>query len=308
MDTVMSVSVWGDGADEALAGARRVVEALERELSVTEPTSAVARANAGDRVTLSASAADLCRRSLEMCAATDGALDISVYPLVRAWGFATGETAADGADRVPPQSEIDSLLSLVGYDRVSLSDDGALSLAAGAMIDFGAVAKGYAADAICTELSSRGVGAALVDLGGCVKTLGEKPDGSPWVIGVASPNGGNACTLTPGERAVVTSGSYERYFEADGRRYCHIIDPKTGYPVDNSLLSVTVIGESAFECDALSTALFVLGEDGAIRLWRERGGFEMILITEHGVSVTAGIAPSVALAGDYAGGELTVIG
>ena len=298
MDTVMSVTAWSVG-DDALDAAKATVAELESELSVTAASSAVARANVGERVTLSENAAELCRRSLDMCRKTGGALDISVYPLVRAWGFATGEAseAKNPADRVPTQSEIDSLLSRVGYDRVSIADDGTLSLADGAMIDFGAVAKGYAADLICGELRSRGASAAIVDLGGCVRAVGQKPDGSEWKIAVASPTGeGNVCTVAPGEAAVVTSGSYERYFEADGKRYCHIIDPKTGYPVDGGLLSVTVIGESAFVCDALSTALFVLGEDGAAAYWRDHGGFEMILVTADGVSATPGIAPKVALA------------
>ena len=303
MDTVVTLSAWGGGAGDALAKARQTIESLESELSVTDPASAVARANAGETVALGENASALLRRALEMSEATHGALDVTVYPLVRAWGFTTGEY------RVPPQSEIDSLLSLVGSERVHLGEDGSLSLEGGAMLDLGAVAKGYAADLVCEVMAELGVEAAIVNLGGNVQTVGKKPDGERWKIAVASPDGeGSACVLSTDGAAVVTSGSYQRYFEQDGKRYCHIIDPKSGYPVDGDLLSVTVIGESGFECDALSTALFVLGEDGAISYWREHGGFEMILVTGRGVSATAGIAPDVVLSGAYADGELTVIG
>ena len=303
MDTVVSLSVWGEGADAALDGAKSVIAALEAELSVTNGASAVARANAGETVALGESAAELVRRALEASEATHGALDVTVYPLVRAWGFTTGEY------RVPPQSEIDALLPLVGSEHVRLTDDGALTLDGGSMIDLGAVAKGFAADLVCEAMRERGVEAALINLGGNVQTVGKKPDGERWKIAVASPQGeGNACVVTTDGGAIVTSGSYQRYFERDGARYCHIIDPATGYPVDNGLLSVTVIGESGFECDALSTAMFVLGEDGAVAYWRERGGFDMILITERGVTATAGIASDVELVGAYADGELTAIG
>ena len=303
MDTVVTLTAWGDGANDALAEAREIISALEGELSVTDPESAVARANGGETVTLGKDAAALLRLALGKCGATGGALDVTVYPLVRAWGFTTGE------NRVPEQSEIDALLSLVGSEHVRLGEDGTLSLEGGAMIDFGAVAKGYVSDLVCAALRERGVEAAIVNLGGNVQTVGKKPDGKRWEIGIASPDGeGSACVVSTDGGAIVTSGSYQRYFEEDGRRYCHIIDPATGYPVDNGLLSVTVIGESGFECDALSTALFVLGRDGAIAYWREHGGFDMILIDESGVSATAGIAPDVELAGGYADGELTVVG
>ena len=303
MDTVVTLSAWGDGAQNALDGARQIVEGLESELSVTDPESAVARANDGETVALTPDAAALLRRSLEMCEKTGGALDVTVYPLVRAWGFTTGEY------RVPTQSEIDELLPLVGYERVSLTEDGALTLPEGTMIDLGAVAKGYASDLVCESLRAAGAEAALVNLGGNVQTVGSKPDGERWRIGIAAPFGeGSACVVTTDGGAVVTSGPYQRYFEEEGKRYCHIIDPATGYPADGGLLSVTVIGESGFECDALSTAMFVLGADGAIGYWREHGGFEMILITGDGVSATPGIAPDVELSGEYEGGEIAVIG
>lgn len=303
MDTVMSITLWdAQDADGCIAEAKRIVSGLEAELSVTDEKSAVCRANAGERVTLSGNAAALCRRALRMCEKTGGALDITVYPLVRAWGFTTNQY------RVPSQSEINSLLLCTGYDRVSIDESGALSLGEGMMLDLGAVAKGYASDLICDMLAGRGVSSAMINLGGNVRTLGKKPDGSLWRVGVAAPDGdGNACVIQLGEGAVVTSGSYERFFEKDGRRYCHIIDPSSGYPADSGLLSVTVIGESGFECDALSTALFVMGFDGAVSYWRQNGGFEMILIADGALYATEGIAASVEITENAPGDGVNVI-
>lgn len=303
MDTVMSISVWDAAdADGCIAEAKRIVSDLEKELSVTDTESALFRANAGERVTLSENAAGLVQMSLDACARTGGALDVTVYPLVRLWGFTTDEY------RIPEQGEIDKLLPCVGYGRLSIGEDGVFCLPEGMMADFGAVAKGYASDLICRMLTERGAGGATVNLGGNVRTVGEKADGSAWRIGIASPDGnGNVCVVKTGAGAVVTSGVYERYFEKDGRHYCHIIDPATGYPVDGRILSVTVIGESGFECDALSTALFVMGFDGAVSYWRQNGGFGMILVCGDGVFVTGDVAESVELVGFGYGERLNVI-
>ncbi len=303
MDTVMSITLWGvPDADGCIAEAKHIVAELEAELSVTDEKSALYRANSGEKVTLSGNAAGLCRRALRICESTDGALDITVYPLVRAWGFTTDQY------RVPPQGEIDSLLACTGYDRLSIDENGVLSLGEGMMLDLGAVAKGYASDLICDMLKGHGVASAMINLGGNVRTLGKKPDGSSWRVGIASPDGdGNACVVEIGEGAVVTSGSYERFFESDGMRYCHIIDPASGYPADSELLSVTVIGENGFECDALSTALFVMGLDGSGDYWRQNGDFEMVLLTDGAVYATEGIAPSVELAQNAPGDVINVI-
>lgn len=297
MDTVMSITLTGaPDADGCIAEAKRIVSDMEAELSVTDEKSAVYRANSGQTVALSDNAAALCRRALFMCEKTHGALDVTVYPLVRAWGFTTDQY------RVPHQSEIDSLLLRTGYGRVNIDESGALTLDEGMMLDLGAVAKGYASDLICDMLAGRGVTSAMINLGGNVRTLGKKPDGSLWRVGITSPDGdGNSCVLEIGEGAVVTSGSYERFFEADGKRYCHIIDPSSGYPADSGISSVTVIGESGFECDALSTALFVMGLDGAVSFWRQNGGFEMVLIADGTLYATEGIAHSVEVSEEYVG-------
>lgn len=288
MDTVMSVSVYGAKAQEAADACRAEVEELEKKLSVTDADSEIYAVNAsgGVPVNVSAETAELIEKALEMCRRTDGALDITVYPVVRAWGFTTGEY------RVPSAEEIAGLLENVDYTRVSV-ENGAVTLPDGMELDLGAVAKGYTADRLAEMLSGMGVRSALLNLGHNIQLIGSKPDGSDWVIAVQSPEGGGyAGTLAVSDCAVVTSGGYERFFtDENGKTHHHIIDPATGQSADSGLASATIVGKSGLVCDALSTAVFVMGAERAAALWRESSDFEMVLIgTDGGITVTEGIA------------------
>ena len=264
MDTVMTLRLY-QGGDEALLGrAQARVEELEGLLSVTGRESEIYALNHGGQAALSPDTADLLELALGMCGRTDGALDVSVYPVLRAWGFTTGEYAVPDADTIA------DLLTRVDYTRVVLDETaGAASLPEG----------------------------VEVDLGGNIQTVGTKPDGTPWRIGVRDPEGDDILGVVEViDKAVVTSGGYERYFEKDGVRYWHIIDPATGAPARSALVSVTVIGDSGLTCDALSTALFVMGLDGALEHWREYRDFEAVFVCGDGsVTVTAGLEDSFAL-------------
>ena len=222
--------------------------------------------------------AELLSFALRMAQETGGALEPTLYPVLSAWGFTTDE------NRIPPGGQIDGLLETVGYDRVQVTDDG-VTMADGMMLDLGSVGKGYAGDRAEQILREKGIDSAVLDIGGNIQAVGTKPDGSDWKLGLRSPFGeGIFGTLQIADKAVVTSGNYERYFIGeDGVRYGHILDPKTGYPVDNGLASVTIIAKEGKVCDALSTALFVMGLEDAVRYWRSRQEeqpFDMILVTE----------------------------
>ena len=277
MDTYMTVRAYG--ADEALLDeAEAWVGELEARISVTREESELYAINRTGEGRLSAEAAALLRGALSLCGETGGALDVTIYPVVRAWGFTTGEY------RVPENEELQRLLRYVDYRLVRISEDGEVSVPVGMQLDLGSIAKGYTGDMLCGLLRSGGVKSALLDLGGNIQAVGGKPDGSAWRVGIRDPIGDGLLGVLPvRDRAVITSGGYERYFEdADGNLWWHIMDPATGTPVRNGLISVTVVGESGLACDALSTALFVMGQDRAAAYWREHSDFEMILVTEDG--------------------------
>ncbi len=294
MDTVMTLRLYEGGEDALLEQAEDLVKQLEALWSATDENSEIYALNHGRSAGLSPETADLLRTALGMCERTDGALDISIYPVLCAWGFTTGEYA------VPDGETVAALLAHVDYTQV-LQDGTAAALPDGMEIDLGSIAKGSTGWRLAHLLKKSGVTSALLDLGGNIQTVGAKPDGSPWRIGIRDPEGGgNLGVVEAVDKAVITSGGYERYFEQDGVRYWHILDPKTGCPAHSGLISVTVVGDTnaawgdaGAVCDALSTALFVMGREEAVSFWRthrDEWGFELILVEEDGsVTITAGL-------------------
>lgn len=278
MDTYMYLKAYGDSADTALGTAAERILSLEETFSVTNENSdtwAINHAN-GEPVTVSADTMNLLKTAQDIGMKTDGALDVTLYPVLTAWGFTTD------TQQIPDAETLAETLKLVDFRKISLEED-TVELPAGMQLDFGALAKGYTGDCVTEILKGKGVESALVNLGGNVQALGTKPDGSLWKVGVQNPfsPSDQLCILEIEDKAVITSGNYERYFTGeDGRNYWHILDAKDGYPADNGLVSVTIVGESGLLCDALSTALFVLGTEDAIEYWQDENSFEMILVTE----------------------------
>lgn len=296
MDTYITLSAYGDNSQLALANARREIKSAEAQLSVTDPDSEVSRINGsgGYDTVISEDMASIVNFALYLNEVTEGAFDITMYPVTKEWGFTTGEY------KVPDSDTLQELLKKTGSENIIYGDN-VISLPEGFAIDLGALGKGFAGDKAAAVLKEKGITSALLNLGGNIQTIGSKPDGMPWSVGIQNPFGeGNAAILKVSDKAVVTSGNYQRYFEENGKRYCHIIDPETGNPVDNGLTSVTVIGESGLACDGLSTALFVMGEENAVDFWRDQGGFDMIIITEDKrVLATESIYEDCAAAGSF---------
>ncbi|MDO4621020.1 MAG: FAD:protein FMN transferase [Lachnospiraceae bacterium] len=286
----MMITVYGDQAEELAEKAKKEVQRLDSLLSTGNPESEVGKINAGGGGVLSEDGQYLMKRSLELWKETDGAFDLTVYPLMELWGF------TDSSFKVPSDDDLKKALTLVGSDMVKFDEaTGETAFAIeGMKIDFGGIAKGYASSQVVSLLREAGAEHAMVNLGGNVQALGGKPDGSDWRIGVRMPDGTNdiMCVLSIRDCAVITSGGYERFFEEGGKTYHHILDPKTGRPADNSLLSVTVVSEDGTSADALATALFIMGEEKAEEYWREhRTEFNLILAMADGsVKVTEGIA------------------
>ena len=290
MDTFMHFTVYGDRT--AAVQAQEEVLNLEQLLSVTDEASEVYAINHRTAQTcdLSPELTALLEQALILARQTDGAFDPTVYPVVRAWGFTTGTY------QVPEQEELDRLLPLVDHTAPILSAN-SLTLPHDVQLDFGGIAKGWAGDRAAQLLRGAGVTSAILRLGGNIHTIGTKPDGSLWKIGIEDPDsGGTLGTVSVADLSVVTSGSYQRFFTENGRTYHHIIDPSTGRPADSGLTSVTVIGKYGARCDALSTALFVMGLEEAAQFWREHRDFEAVFASEEGsVFITAGLEESFTL-------------
>ncbi len=289
MDTYISLKACGRDAEAAVSEARDHIYTLEHTFSVTDETSDVWQINhaGGQPVNVSGDTVSVIRTALAMNRESGGAFSISLYPVLKAWGFTTGSY------RIPQDSEIRDLLRYTDDTRIVVSDS-TVAVPADMQLDLGAIAKGYAGDAVMEIMKRHRIDSAIVNLGGNVQALGSRPDGTAWTVGITDPFAPDSLigTVAVRDKAVITSGHYERYFIGeDGRRYWHILDPADGRPADNGLASVTVIGVSGTRCDALSTALFAEGTQRAVEHWRESGNFEMILVTsDGGILLTEGIA------------------
>lgn len=286
MDTVVTIEVY-DGEEGAVGAAKELIGRLERKWSATEAGSEVYELDhsQGTFRPISEETQELLSFALAMAEETKGAFNPLLYPVVKAWGFTTR------GYRIPEEGELKSLLSHTDPKDVILGQ-GMAALGEGMEIDLGAVAKGYAGDLVIEELERHGVTSGIVNLGGNVALLGSPLEGGSWRVGIRSPYGeGNIGILEASDCHIITSGGYERYFTGeDGEIYWHILDPKDGYPADSGLISATILGAEGRSCDALSTAVFVMGREQAEDLWRSRGDFEMILITEDDeIYVTEGI-------------------
>ncbi len=300
MDTASTLRLEGGKAEEALSRMKEELTRLDALLDAEgEVLSSLGR---GEEVRNGELAA-LLRETLRFSRETGGALDVTVNPAVEAWGFRSGNY------RVPSSGELSALKEYVGWEKLSPEGD-LISLPGGFSLTLGAVAKGYAGDRLRAIAGECGVKRGVLSLGGNVVLIGEKQTNTGWSVAVRAPEGGYALTLSLSDAMAVTSGSYERYFEKDGKRYHHILDPQTLSPAENGLLSVTVVSKNGLLADALSTALFVMGPEKAAEHWRTYGeseGFEILLLTgDHRILASKGIVPHITGFGEGYG-ELVII-
>lgn len=279
MDTYMTVTAYGENAQTAVEQAENKIEELDNKLSVGKADSEVSLLNNAGSGELSEDAAYLMKRSLELWRQTDGAFNPAIYPVMEKWGFTTKDY------KVPDKEELLKTLALTDASKISF-DEGSGSVEFGIKemkIDFGGIAKGYTSSLIMDIFKENGIDSGLVSLGGNVQVLGNKTDGSLWRVAIQNPDNTEDYIgiLETKDKAVITSGGYERYFEENGKKYHHIIDPDTGYPAESGLKSVTIVSSDGTLADGLSTALFVMGEDKAVEYWRNNDElFDMILFAE----------------------------
>lgn len=287
MNTAMTMTAYGSFAEAGLDAAEAEINRLDALLSISNSGSEVYRVNMIGSVELSTDTAALLQEALTIYELTEGAFDFTVYPLMQEWGFYSGEYY------VPTESELSELLRLVGSDKLTLEGNSLTLGEPGMGIDFGGIAKGYASDKAAEILAQNGVTSALISLGGNIQVLGAKPDGTPWRIAIRNPKDENVPigVVNVTDKAVITSGGYERYFEKDGKTYHHILDPQTGSPAQSGLSSVTIVSNRGILADGLSTALFVMGKETALEFWRGHTEmFDAVLVTDTGeISITTGL-------------------
>lgn len=294
MDTFLSLTAYGSNREAALEAAQAEILRLDALWSIGAEDSEISRLNRTGSGELSADTAAIVQRALELYEDTEGCFDITVSPLMELWGFYSKDY------RVPDSRDLAEAMAKLGSDRLRFDAvTGSLTLEPGQAIDLGGIAKGYTSQRLVELWRDMGLSSGLVSLGGNIQCLGAKPDGSPWRVGIQDPAdaAGLAAVVQVTDRAVITSGGYERFFtdEATGERYQHIIDPSTGYPVESGLASVSIITADGTLGDGLSTALYIMGLERAADYWRQhREDFEAIFIDEAGnLTITPGLEGSV---------------
>lgn len=294
MDTTMTLTAYGRKAEAGIDAAASVINAMDTSLDPENTSGIIYAINhaEGANTAVTGQVASMLGTAQLVYQRSGGAMDPSIYPLVKLWGF------IDGKYYVPTADEISEALSKRCFDGLTInsfpsSGGYSVSIPAGGEIGLGAVAKGAASAAAVDAMRQAGVESGIVSLGGNVQTLGLKPDGTNWTVAVQDPNYPESYlgVLSVGETAVVTSGSYQRSFtDMRNHSYHHILNPATGSPTANSLVSVTIICTDGTMADCLSTAMFVLGENKALDYWRTYGGFEMIMVnSSNEVTCTKGL-------------------
>lgn len=276
MDTYMSVTVNGRNAEAEVKKSRELIEKLDKTLSAHDKNSEIFKLNKAGKSSLSPDALKALKSALKYNKLTDGAFNPAMLSLSQLWGF------SDKKHRVPREDEIKSALKTARPDKIKINSDSVSLNMKGMQIDLGGIAKGYTSQKVYDALKKDGIDSAIINLGGNVQTLGAKPDGSLWTVAIENPDksSGYLGQLKLKDKAVVTSGGYERYFKKGGKIYHHILNPENGYPAQSGLKSVTIICENGAQADALSTALFVMGEKKALDYWRRHKSFDFILYTD----------------------------
>ncbi len=281
LNTYVTITIYDTSDESVLDGALELCADCENIFSRTLPGSELWDVNhrAADEQTLTVSddMATVIEKGIYYSALTDGAFDITIEPLSSLWDFTSQEAV------IPDVEDISARAAMVDYHNVVLSGNNLTFLSPDTTLDLGGIAKGYIADAIKKYLESAGVSSAIINLGGDVLCVGEKPDGSGFKIGLQMPFSDHSDTFATVEikdLSVVGSGVYERNFFVDGKNYHHILNPSTGYPYDNGLIGINVISDTAIDGDALATALFSLGLEEGLKLADSLDGVYACFIDE----------------------------
>jgi len=285
LGTVISLTVYGGQEENSLDAAFEEIVRLEAILSKKIEGSDIYKINnnaGAEKVELQPETMVILAKSLENYEKSNGYFDITIGPLVDLWKIGTEEAALPGSDA------IESALELINIEKFDFCGNTAFLTEPLMSIDTGGIAKGFIADRIAEILKNEGCSGAIINLGGNVLTLGNKPDGSKWKIGIQDPfkSTGNYMEIVKvDEMSVVTSGPYERNFEEDGVLYHHILDPFTGYPVVNNIAGVTIISEQSIDGDGLSTSVFAMGVEEGLALIEKTDNTECYIVLDDGTII-----------------------
>ena len=302
MGTTFTLMAYGPRADAGIKSAEQTIIAVDALTDPEVDTSTCYAINhaQGSQLNISGQVAEMLIDAKEIYEKSDGAYDLTIYPVVKRWGF------TDGRYYVPSDEEIAEDLARKCMDQLNIasfpnSGTYAVSLPSYGELDFSSCARGCASKYAIDAMRKNGITSAIVSLSGNVQTLGLKPDGTEWKIGIVDSKNVSTYlgTISVGETAIVTTGAYQNYMTGS-TKYHHIFNTKSGYPTSNGLASVTVICEDGTVADCLSTALYAMGQTKALNYWRANGGFDMIIITDSGEIVcTAGLLEKFDVKNDY---------
>lgn len=284
-----ATQINGVAVAELAERVRAALDDVDTHMSTWRTDSELSRFNLSDTSDwqpVSPATSGVIAKALQTSAATAGAFDATIGPLVDLWGFGAGSTDANS---VPGASEIHRQLALVGYQSIEVDVERAAlrKLNTRSRLDLSGIAKGHAVDRVAAVLDQHGVNSYLVEVGGELAARGRKPNGNSWKVAIERPSVGRReafRALALDDRAIATSGDYRNFFADGGQRYSHSIDPRSGKPIDHELASVSVVADSTVAADALSTALIILGPQDAMA-YAERHGVAAHLILKSGTSL-----------------------
>ena len=278
-DTVIKIQILDPVDKEVLEGCEKLCKDYDVRFSTTNEDSEIYKINhaGGAAVEVSEDTLTLIKKGIYYGDFSDGLFDITIGSVTSLWDFHAESPS------VPSAEAIASALSHVNYKNIVISENTVRLSDPNAAIDVGAIAKGYIADRLKDYLKENGVKHAIINLGGNVLTIGTKTDGSKYNIGIQKPFDESGTPITSvkiADQSIVTTGIYQRYFKADGKIYHHVIDPKTGYPCENSLYSVSIITDSSLTADALSTVCYLMGYEKANNLIDQLDNVDAVFITD----------------------------
>ncbi len=291
LDTICTQQVTGGEAQTAADEVSAMLVRITNEMSMNKGSDLFEVNTAAPQdARVSCETADVLQTALSLAALTNGAFDPTIGPVSSLWDIS-------GNPRVPSKEELDKAVKLVDYAGIALDSTTVTLARKGMMLDLGGIGKGYAADLAVRIYKKYGVQSALLNLGGNIYAYGSKTDGSDYRIGLRNPSGSENdyyAVIPASDTSIVTSGTYERFFESGGVTYHHLFDPQTGYPANNGLAAVTVVCESSTKADALSTALFVMGLDDGLKFAQALDDIEAVFVTQDNqVYVTDGLKESI---------------